>query len=438
MKNSIKIGIAAILLGTALSGFAQEKRALQYDRMPGKAGVNVFETSKEDTVGYDGLKVRVGGDFAMQFQGITQGNDLGSLAKLGKNLNLPTANFNIDVQLEDGLKMHLRTYLSARHHEESWVKGGHIQMDKLDFIKPGLFAGFMEIATIRIGLDEFNYGDAHFRRTDNARAIYNPFVSNYIMDAFSTEAFAEVNLQKNGLLAVLGVTNGKLNQNVNLTSRNRTTGAIVTDGTDNKISFFGKLGVDKQVNDDTRVRLTGSWYVNKGTTTGTWLYGGDRGGSRYYGVLHTKDEAADGTGSDFEGRLNARFTELTAIQINPFIQKGGLEFFGIYEVASGSADGNDGKYTQLAGELLYRFGGWDQFFAGTRYNTVKGAPVDGAPDREIQRFNIGGGMFLTKNVMMKMEYVSQKYDGDGWVGVSGDKYVGASFEGVNIEATIGF
>ena len=179
------------------------------------------------------------------------------------------------------------------------------------------------------------------------------------------------------------------------------------------------------------MRLTGSWYINKGTTTGTWLYGGDRGGSRYYSVLH---DQVDG-GSDFEGRLNARFTELTAIQFNPFVKMKGLEFFGIYEVASGSADGNDGAYTQLAGELLYRFGSTDQLYVGGRFNTVKGARVDGAPDQEISRINLGGGWFLTENVMMKLEYVNQQYDGDGW---AGSKYQGAKFEGVNIEATIGF
>lgn len=420
MKHSTKILLITLLLGITSLGYGQESRRLQFDRLPGKEGLNVFETPKDDSIAFEGLKVRLGGDFAMQFQGLSQTNDLDSLVDLGNNFNLPTANLNIDVQLGDGLKMHLRTYLSARHHEESWVKGGHIQIDKLDFVKPGFLEGIMKVATIRIGLDEFNYGDAHYRRTDNARAIYNPFVGNYIMDAFSTEAFGEVTIQKNGFIGVLGVTNGKLNQSVK-----------VNDNTDNKASFFGKLGFDKQLNDDTRVRLTGSWYANKGKTSGTYLYGGDRGGSRYYYVLH---DLTDG-GNDFEGRLNARFTELTAFQVNPFVKFKGLEFFGIYEVASGDADGNDGSFTQMAGELLYRFGSQEQLYVGGRYNNVTGAPIDGNPDRTIDRINIGGGWFMTDNVMVKLEYVSQKYEDDGWIG---SKYQGAEFDGFNIEATIGF
>lgn len=422
MKTSIKLALVIFFAGIASFGYAQVNRDLQFYRPAGQEGLNVFETGKQDTVPYTGLKVRVGGDFAMQFQAIDQSNDADNLVDLGTNLNLPNANLNIDVQLYDGVRMHLRTYLSARHHEESWVKGGHIQMDKLDFIKPGFLEGVMKYATIRIGLDEVNYGDAHFRRSDNARAIYNPFVGNYIMDAFTTEAYAEVRGQYNGFLAVVGITNGKLNQNV-----------VVNDSTDNKLSFFGKLGYDKQLNDDLRVRLTGSLYTNQGKSNGAFLYGGDRGGARYYYVMHT---VADG-GSDFDGRLNPiqnrENAQLTAVQINPFVKYKGVEFFGIYEKTSDGVA--DGGFTQLAAELIYRFGGQDQLYIGGRYNTVSGEFFDGAPTAKVNRFNIGGGWFLTDNIMAKVEYVNQQYDDNGW---DGSKYQGAKFDGFNVEAVIGF
>ena len=48
---------------------------------------------------------------------------------------------------------------------------------------------------VRVGHMEINYGDAHFRRSDNGNAIYNPFVGNYIMDAFTTEIGGEVYLK---------------------------------------------------------------------------------------------------------------------------------------------------------------------------------------------------------------------------------------------------
>ncbi|WP_339790071.1 hypothetical protein [uncultured Imperialibacter sp.] len=414
-----KLVILPLMLLVSGVVYAQQP-ALQYFRPNSKAGVNVFEPSKQDTVAFDGLKVRVGGDFGMQFQGLNQTNYLDSLVELGSNFNLPSANLNLDVQLYDGVRMHLRTYLSSKNHNESWVKGGYMQIDKLDFIKSGFLEGLMEVTRVTIGMDEFNYGDAHFRRSDNARAIFNPFIGNYIMDAFSTEAFGEVTIQKSGFLGVLGVTNGKLNQSV-----------VVNDNSDNKASFFGKLGYDNQLSNDLRVRLTGSWYINKGTTTGTYLFGGDRAGSRYYNVMQT----LDGDGNAFEGRFNPRFKQLTAIQVTPFIKFKGLEFFGIYEVASNSDDQGTGSFTQLAGELLYRFGGTEQFYLGGRYNTVSGKMTENSLTQEINRLNIGGGWYLTNNVMAKVEYVTQKYDGEGWTST---KYNGGEFNGVNLEAVISF
>jgi hypothetical protein len=404
--------LIALLVG-GVSVYAQTADDLQYFKDPGKEGINVFETPKENTVEYDGMVIKVGGDFALQFQGISQDNfDNTLLANdLANNFNLPTANLNLDVQLEDGLRMHLRTYLSSRHHAEAYVKGGYMQVDKLDFISEGLASGLMENLTIRVGMDEFNYGDAHFRRSDNAAALYNPFVGNYLMDSFSTEPFMEFTYQNSGFIGVLGATNGRLNQSP-------------TDG-DNGFVLFGKLGYDTQVNEDLRVRLTGSFYNSSEESTRDYIYGGDRAGSRYYAIMG---------GGDFDGRINPRFGTHTAFQINPFLKFQGLEFFGIYEVSSNNDDAG-GSFTQLGGELLYRFGMDESFYIGGRYNTVSGETSDVAATQEANRINVGAGWFMTNNVLTKLEYVSQKYENDGW---NTTVYQDGEFSGIMLEAVISF
>jgi len=422
MKNLYKLIIAlgAFLLAANLSVFAQQPKINNF-RPNNQNGLNIFETPKEPDSEFDGLKVRVGGDFAIQFQGLSQTNSGDSLVDLGSNLNLPTANFILDVQLYDGVRMHLMTYLSARHHTEAWVKGGYVQFDKLDFIKEGFLENIMDYTYIRVGMDEINYGDGHFRRTDNAKAMFNPFVGNYLMDAFTTEAFGEVVVQTNsGFVGVLGVSNGKLNQRV-----------TVSPNTDNRMSFYGKVGIDRQINDDLRVRLTGSWYNNNGTSTGTYLFGGDRAGSRYYYVMH---DIEDG-GSDFEGRFNPRFRQMTSVQINPFIKYKGLEFFGIYEMVNNSEDEQNGSFTQISGEALYRFGSNEQMYIGGRYNTVSGEMREGGLTQTINLVNIGGVWFFPQNILAKLEYVNQQYEGDGW---DGSKFQGGEFKGVMLEAAISF
>ncbi|VXD12922.1 hypothetical protein [Marinoscillum sp. 108] len=417
MKNfKLKSILTALFLTGVVFAYAQQP-ALQYFRANDKDGLNVFETSKENDVEFTGVKVRVGGDFAMQFQGLSQTNAGDSLTELANNFNLPTANLNLDVQLADGMRMHLRTYLSSRHHTEAYVKGGYIQIDKLDFIRKDFMSGFMNVATIRVGMDEFNYGDAHFRRSDNARAIFNPFVGNYIMDSFTTEPFAELTINTSGFIGVLGATNGRLNQSP-------------LPGDDGFV-LFGKLGYDDQINDDLRLRLTGSFYSSSDKGTRDYLYNGDRAGGRYYQLLGTQTISS----SDFSPRFNPGFKYQTAFQINPFVKFKGLEFFGVFEVTSNGDDAVGGSFTQLGAEALYRFGGEEQLYLGGRFNSVSGEMTDAAAARDTQRINFGGGWFMTKNVLAKIEYVKQTYDGAGW---NGSQYQGAEFNGVVIEATIGF
>ncbi|MBW2962138.1 hypothetical protein [Mesonia aestuariivivens] len=394
-------------------------------RYPDKRGVNVFESPKDTTSTFDGVDVRVGGSFALQFQAIENEN-AGlpgyQLKEAGSNFNLATANMDLDVALYDGVRMHLRTYLSSRHHHEPYVKGGYLLIDKLDFVSEGFLSDFMQYTTIKVGHMENNYGDAHFRRSDNAQALYNPFIGNLIMDAFTTEVGAEVYYRRDGFIGMVGFTNGKLNQNVEEDITGKTGGA----------SFLAKLGYDKQVNDDLRLRLTGSLY-NTGYVPSSYLYNADRAGARYYGVMQALDADSD----DFRaGRYNPNLTNsITAVMINPFVKYGGLEFFGTVEMAKGkaSAETDDRTTMQYAGELIYRFGADENIYVGGRYNLVDAEDISGE-DVTINRAQIAAGWFMTRNILLKAEYVIQNYDDFGQNSILND----GKFNGAMVEAVISF
>lgn len=415
--------ILALLLLTltfSVSGvYAQFLAPLQYYTPNDKSGLNQFESPKTTDVEFDGLRLRIGGSNTLQFQAISQSGESDQLHDLSSNFNLATSNLDLDVQLHNGLRMHLRTYLSSRHHAEAWVKGGYMQVDRLDFIQEGFLSDVMEKVTIRVGHMQINYGDTHFRRTDNAMAIHNPFVGNYIMDSFTTEVGGEVYFRHNGLLAMAGVTNGKLNQST-----------VKTDPM-TKPSFVGKLGFDRQLNPDLRVRLTGSVYSTSQTSS-AYLYTGDRAGARYYDIFED---------NRMSGRFAPDFTprgvggELTSFMINPFVKFGGVEFFGVIENTSGKAINADDtrSFQQYGAELLYRFGANEDFYVGGRYNLVTGEQATGN-EIDISRINIGGGWFLTDNVMTKLEYVNQQYDGFE----AGDLRENGEFSGVMMEAVISF
>ncbi len=412
--------LTTLMISTVLYAQLPE---IQYYRSNDKNGINVFETPKTNDVEFDGLKIRVGGDFAVQYQGLSQSNDSGegtvdTLVELSNNFSLPTANLNFDVQFADGLRMHLRTYLSSRHHPEAWVKGGYFQMDNLNFISDGFMSGFMNMATLRFGMDEINYGDTHFRRSDNARAIYNPFVGNYIMDSFTTEPFGELTVQNSGVLGVVGISNGRLNQN--------------PVAGDDGFVLYGKLGYDNQVSDDLRLRLTGSIYSSSDKGTRDYLYNGDRAGAHYYTVLEGINDARP---SDFLPRFNPGFAYHTAIQVNPFVKFKGLEVFGVVEFTNNGNSDDGGGYTQLGGELIYRLGANENAYIGARYNSVSGESSDAAATQDIVRTNLALGWFLTDNVVTKIEYVTSSYSGDGW---NNTKFQNAEFSGITIQAAISF
>lgn len=420
-KNLVLTTLLMVLFtGLHTETNAQDSRDLQYYRNPGKAGLNVFETPKTTDVTFDGVKIRMGGSNTLQFQGLSHENGGAEILDIGPNFNLATSNLDVDVQLEDGVRMHLRTYMSSRHHPEPYVKGGYMQVDRLDFISEGLFSDLMEKVTFKVGHMENNYGDVHFRRSDNGQALYNPFVGNYLMDSFTTEVGGEVYWQSNGLMFMLGMTNGKLNQSV----------VEPAEGNPKtKPSLLAKAAFDRQMNSDLRVRFSGSVY-HTGESARNYLYTGDRAGSRYYSIL------TNNTGEFRTPRYNPNFAnEVTAIMLNPFVKYQGLEFFGVMEFVSGKAvtEPDTRSVTHLGAEVIYRLGEDENYYVGGRYNLVTGDDPSGE-SVDITRINIGGGWFMTNYILAKAEFVTSSYDGFP----AGNTFEDGSFSGVMIEAVISF
>ncbi len=482
MKTMISRLSSIFALGLLfMAGIAHAQQpAIQYFRPYDQRGINVFETSKNDSVPFDGLKVRFGAGFTQGYQSmnhsnsarasfgtyletapgsgtftLANGNPLPAGLTIAKNPNvyggwaatqgatvtqfvdantlyamaggfpLAQANLNIDVQLADGVSLNLVSYMSSHHHNEFWVKGGFLKVDKVSFLNSAFFDRLWKNLTLKVGHMEINYGDAHFRRSDGGHTLQNPWIENNIMDAFTTEIGAELYWQKNGIIAMVAMTDGEIQGNI--------ANPPFPDGAKRKPSFYGKLGYDKQVNDDLRVRLTGSLYTTKSSASNT-IFGGDRTGSNYQFV--TDNTTATLTTAYTSGRFNPGYRDnVTTIMINPFVKFNGLEFFGTYETAKGrnqleNGEGNtwgpagaslsvdDRQTQQIAGELLYRFGKSQQFYAGARYiqvsSTLPFGQTAGAQgtnqDVSIDRTSFGGGWFITRNVLLKGEYVKQNYN----------------------------
>lgn len=127
--------------------------------------------------------------------------------------------------------------------------------------------------------------------------------------------------------------------------------------------------------------------------------------------------------------------EMTAFMVNPFVKYKGIEFFGLVETVSGKTDAEEDRRNtmHLGADLLYRFGKNENFYVGGRYNLVDSELVSGE-EIEIERFNVAAGWFMTKNILVKLEYVNQKYDGYNNTSILND----GKFNGLVAEAVISF
>jgi hypothetical protein len=400
---------------------------MQYFRPQDKRGLNVFETTKEPGAEFSGFKLDVNAGFTSQVQSISHRNaadpvmvngvNTNQLQDIGFGFNNSTANVSLNAQLAPGIRVALTSYLSSRHHNETWVKDGYIQFDEspIDFVP---LKALMQIVTLRVGHFEINYGDAHFRRSDNGNAVYNPFVGNYIMDAFTTEIGAEAYLKTSGLIAMASVTAGELRGTV-LTPEQRGP------------AFIGKLGFDRQVKKDLRVRLTGSMYKADKSLSNT-LYGGDRAGSRYYWVM--ENTLATENGQATSGLINPGFkNQVTALQMNPFVKFRGLELFGVVERAEGKAAAETVQriWNQYAVDTVYRFLPDEKLYVGLRYNKAQGDLAGITNDVGARRWQLGAGWFITANLLAKAEYVKQTYFGYPASNIkNGGQFKGMMFEGV--------
>lgn len=475
-----------ILLCFAFSTNAQ----IQFSRENSLNGRNTFEPTKDDDTPFEGFKLQIGAGFTQDLQMLTSENKANYQAtsgtnKLNKNIlygsivtqdslkstlsgfNTAEANLSFNVQLADGIRVLLENYMSARHHNEFWVKGGYIQIDKLSmFGNPDWFNKYLRV---KIGHFQPNYGDFGFRRSDGGNTIFNPFTENLILDAFTTEIGGEVYVFPTKNIMVLGgASAGFINGNIAVQPDAINNYKVVP--TKRTPSLFGKVAYDNH-GESLRYRLSASVYYNSNIQRNT-LFAGDRTGSHYFGVMEpatigglpisigtSPTNTATQAGPNFtSGRFDPGMSnKVTAINISPFVKFGGLEVQGGIDLISGGVYGDTltegGKlkwgsraWTQFYGEAVYRLFN-DAVYVGARYVQASGEPsglkysdkdsgkTAGTQAKvNINRLAFVAGYAPVKNLLLKLEYVTQQYKDFPWKDYRNE----GKFSGLMVEAVVGF
>ncbi len=465
----------SLCLFIIISGVVSAQDAgLQYFRSWDKKGINVFEPSKsDDQPEFSGFKFKIGASFTQDYQSLKHSNtpvyrpesadnavnanllygtsSEDSTSATLSGFNTAMANLYMDAQIADGMRLCVESYMSSRHHNEFWVKGGYIQIDKLPmFGNPDWFRKYVRL---KIGHFQPNYGDMQMRRTDGGNTMYNPFVENYILDAFTTEIGGEVYIfPMKELMLMGGLTGGTIHGNIDNPDSKP---FYPFDKTPRKPSLFGKIAYDRTMN-DFRFRLSASYYKNSGSPDQT-LYFGDRAGSHYMmvmepnrsgiynedGVLDKVDQSTYRNNKD-SGKFIPFFrSQVTSSMVNAFLNYKGIKNLGIesfltYETSKGRSWFEPGdaerEVSQFAGELVLRFGMEQNCFLGFRYNSFTGRPLFTPTDAKINRTTISAGWFPLSCMMIKAEYVTQEYKDFSAFDYRHD----GKFDGFVLQATVGF
>ena len=408
------------------------KTVIQHIHPIDQRGINTFEAPKSDATPFTGFQLGWGAAFTQQFQGLSHETgaapkidpitkvDANQLMSIGNGFNNATANLYLNAQIAPGIRVALTSYLSSRHHNETWVKDGFLLIDGSP-IKVKALETMMDYVSLKFGHFEINYGDSHFRRTDNGNAMHNAFVGNLILDPFTTEVGGEAYLRGKGLLGMVGITGGEIRGQVSAPAKRSP-------------AFYGKVGVDRQLTPNLRTRLTGSLFSQTRSANQT-LFAGDRAGSRYYLVV--ENTGATEAAQKMSGMFDPAFgSAVHSYQINPFVKYRGLEFFGVAEQASGAQTTETGKrsFDQYAGDVIYRFLKNEKAYVGARYNTVEGRFKGYTSDASAERAALAGGWFITPILLMKGEWVKQTYSNFPIT----DIRHGAKFDGFMLEGVVAF
>ena len=383
-----------------------------------------FEAPK-DTSAFDKVEVGLGANLTFNYQGLDHSYTptAGTATELQAGFILPTADFVMKAKILSGFNMYMKTMLSSHHHQDTYAQGGYATMDNLDFVYPGFLSGFMDNATIKMGVAMPNIGDDHFSRTMNAEVMTNPFVNNVAVDLYMDAPFLEVlyRLPAANMFVLGGYTTGQVNP----------TDVLDTSGSAAPM-LYGKIGFDKQLSEALRVRLTESVvYVSGTNTSHNSLFSGDKAGDLAALIYGTSSSAGRSTGwKPFS------FNDLTVSMTNAFVKYNNTELTGMYQYATGSLGTDDVTMNHYTVGALQRFGANNRFYVAARYEN---AVVDNdlvAGEQELTQTQIALGWFLSKNAMMKIEYIKQEREN---IAVSGvHTSAPAEFDGYMIQAALSF
>jgi predicted porin len=313
--------------------------------------------------------------------------DLGFIGKFGKNQELEVV---FDLYLSS------RNHPSTTYGDEGYMilHGVPENLESLKFLRP-----LLSKVDIKAGQMLLNFGDAIEHRSNNAIVQKNPLVGNFVVDPNIVSIAMEVSNKPGRINWMAGISNGTTTEDWNA---------------GRGFAYHGKLAVYPIE----ALRTSVSYIAANNSSNPTkaaggsamQMFSGNRSGERYAGIL--------GGGQAPGGVFPQAGEKFSAAQFDVTFdnQKIPLKLYANYgrtqdKDINGSAAGTpEETWNYYAAQAVYKL--TPTLYAAARYSGAQTSMLAGsASDGKVTRIQIGGGFWLTKNVLMKVEYVDQKYRG---------------------------
>lgn len=316
--------------------------------------------------------------------------DLGFIAKYGKNEEIEVV---FDMYLAS------RNHPSTTYGDEGYMvlRGVPENLESLKILKP-----LLSKVDIKAGQFMLGFGDAIYHRSNNAIVQKNPLVGNFVIDpnivSIAVEASSKPGSQF-GWLA--GVSNGTTTEDFSAGRRFAYHGKVFVYPVKSLRTSLSYISADQSANG---TKAVGGSAIQ--------MFSGNRSGERYAGVL--------GGGQAPGGVLPQGGEKFSAAQVDVTwdADNSPLELYGNYgrtkdaDLNGSAAGAPEETWNYYAGDVVYKIN--PIVYAAARYSAATTDSLAGvASNGKVARYQVGGGLWLTKNLLMKVEYVNQKYSGFG-------------------------
>jgi len=338
--------------------------------------------------------------------------DLGFLGQFGK---------------KQEVELYFDLYLASRNHPSTtYGNQGYLLMkdvpenlQALSFLKP-----IFKRVELKAGAFLVDFGDQQDWRSNNALVQKNPLIGNFVVDPNFVSVGVQAMSKPSRFGWVAAVTNGTNTEDFS---------------TGRGYAFNGKL----YAYPIKPLRLSGSLYrVNheESVSGRATLFSGNRSGERYGAVLGGGQAPGDvlpNTGKDLTAYQGDMTFDEAAIPVKLYAHYGVTRDTDVNGPAAGTPEE---RWSYYAGQAVYKF--TPSVYAAARYSSANASKIAGnASDGKVNRFQIGGGLWMSRNLLMKVEYVTQKYNGfaSGVVLNNGiAAWRGPSFKGLVSEVSFSF